>query len=919
MTEVAGRDRELAAGERFAAALEHSFAALVFEGDAGIGKTTVWSEVIREAERRGFRALSCRAAEAEAKVSLTGLADLLGDLPDDAYAFLPPPQRHALDVALLRADPGTAATHLRTLGTAVRSLLASLASERPVLIAVDDVQWLDSPSARVLEFVVRRLSAERIGLLVTRRVGMPAPLAVEELAPGSALSRVGIGPLAPAALRAVLAARLERPLTRPRLLRLHEASAGNPFFALEIARALEAEDAAPPGGPLPVPENVRRLVAGRILRLPPGAREALLAAATLSHPTVELVEHATSAADLAAAEEAGLVRVVDSRVVLAHPLYGSAVYSTAATTRVRRLHRRLAGLVADPEERARHLGLATERPDEAVASTLESGAAHARARGAWDAAAELLERARLLTPADRPVEARRRAVAAAEHHVRAGDRPRGRSLLEEIADEELPGPLRADALRVLAEISLNDENTAEAKRLFAEALRDATPAQSVVMELGLAYVHALDPLDHPAGRVHAYRALEWAEQVQDRDALANALAFCSIFDWMCARGVDWARLERSLSLADRDSDLPLGWQPRTIAALLLLYVGRHAEARTALATVREAAANRGDESDVAFLLIWMSWLETRSGDLSAAVALADESAALATLTGGEAILPWTIAQRAWVHAHAGEVAEARELAREAAARAPGFGNALAPLWVAATLGLVELSLGDPKAAWAACSGLTEVIERHGLGEPVHAFFLPEALEALVGVGELDRAERLVDLLEERGRVLDRTWALATGARCRGLLRAARGDLEGATRAFERALAVHEGLDMPFDRARTLLCAGVVQRRRRRRAGARESFEQALAIFEQVGARLWAERARGELRRTGLRRSPRGELTEAELGVAELAARGLTNREVAAALSISPKTVEAALSRVYAKLGIHSRAELGARMGRGVER
>ena len=325
-----------------------------------------------------------------------------------------------------------------------------------------------------------------------------------------------------------------------------------------------------------------------------------------------------------------------------------------------------------------------------------------------------------------------------------------------------------------------------------------------------------------------------------------------------------------------------------------------------------ARPRRRDESDLAFLLVWLSWLEIRTGDLDAAASIAEEAISLATLTGARSLHTLALAQRAFVHAHRGDVDETRSLCAEVATAVEHRGN-MPPLWIAASLAVLELSLGDPAAAAAACEPLVVALEAHGIAEPVTCFFLPDALEALIARGGLDRAERLIDAFEARGRELDRAWALATGGRCRGLLLSARGDLGGAQAALDRAPAAHERIDMPFELARTLLVAGVIERRTRKRARAKASFERALAIFEGAGAALWAQRARAELDRVGLRRSAGGQLTACERRVAELAAEGLTNREVAAALFISPKTVGANLARVYRKLGITSRAQLGVRM------
>ena len=914
-----GRDAELAIGDRFLESLDERFAVLNFSGETGIGKTTVWREVVRRAEERGFRVLAARPSEAETKLALSAVADLFEPVPAEAFAPLAEPQRRALEVALLRAQPGAAAFGRRTLATAVRSLLAELSAERPLLVALDDVQWLDRSSAAVLEFALRRLAGSRVGWLLARRVPGPARLAPEALVPPESLTHHVLGPLTLPALHDLLTERLGGPLARPVLVRLHETSGGNPLFALEIARALPASAPVEPGAPLPVPDSLRELPAGRIPTLPPSARDALLAASALSHPTTRLVERASSPAGLAAAEESCLIRVDAGRVVFAHPLYASAVYEAASRTRRRNLHRQLAKLVTDPEERARHLAVATVDPDERIARVLEKGAAHARSRGAWDSAAELLEQARDLTPPGRLDDAHRRGIAAAEHHVHAGDRSRARALLEQVLAEPLSPPLRAEALRLLAEVSFNDENLDEAKRLFTEALGCTDDSRlRVAIELGLAYLHS-NLWDFPAGVEHAYRALALAEAIGDGALVAEALARCAMVDFLRARGVDWEKVERSLELEDPDRVAPLQWRPSAIAAVLLLSVGRHSEARERLNAVRTTASERGDESDLAFIVVWLSWLETRSANFTAAAAMAEEALSVATLTGSESMHALALSQRALVCAHRGEAAQTRRDCAEASALVRRFGYVLPNSWIAASLALLELSLGNAEAAWRACQPMTEGLEQRGIGEPVPAFFLPDALEALIALDELDRAETLLDAFERRARELDRAWALATGARCRGLLLAARGDLVGAAAMLDRALGDHERLDMPFELGRTLLGKGVIERRARRRAHARDAFERALEIFERVEAGLWAARARQELGRLAHRRSTGTRLTDAERRVAELAGQGRTNREVAAALFISPKTVEANLTRIYRKLEIGSRAELGARMAERQEK
>jgi DNA-binding CsgD family transcriptional regulator len=666
-----------------------------------------------------------------------------------------------------------------------------------------------------------------------------------------------------------------------------------------------------------VPDDLRKLIARRLRRLPGETREALLVASALSEPTTSLVDEQS----LRAAEEEDLVGVEgDGRITFRHPLYASAVYVAASRPRRRALHLRMARLVTEPEEQARHLALAATGPDDAVARKLEDAAALARSRGAWASAAELLERARSFTPLDRSDDAQRRGVTAAQNHIHAGDRGRARALLEGILAEQLPGSLRANALLLLAEISFNDDNVGETVRLLTQAQKYADePRLAAMVQLGLSWFQPAVG-DFSGGVIHAEQALEHATASGDASLVASALAVGAIFDIFCGRGLDESNVERSLALEDPESIVPMMWRPSAIAACLYLWAGRYPEAHERLSAVRNAAAERGDESDLAFIVLWLAWLETKRGNLAAAADLTEEMANFAALTGSRTMQAFAFGQRALVHAHRGEIAETRRNCAEGAALLERLGNPQIGLWITSATSLLELSLSNHEAVWHACEQITEHFERQGFVEPfTGGFFVGDAPEAPTAVGQLDRAEALLDEYEACGRRLNHVPVLGTGGHCRGLLLAARGDLAGAAVVLDQALVEHERVEMPLERARTLLVKGIVERRLRRRAQARESFEDALAAFEEVGAALWAERAHAELARLGLRRAAPGGLTENERRVAELAAQGLTNREVAAALFLSPKTVEANLARAYRKLGIASRAELGARMSDFVQK
>lgn len=908
---MVGRERELALAERFLGDLRVGAAALAIVGDPGIGKTVLLREIVDRAADRSYTVLSCRPAEAETRLAFVSLGDLLADIAEDIFANLRGVQRWALEGALLRRELDGGLIDPRAISAALVSTLVALSREHPTLVAIDDAQWLDAPSARALEFAARRVGAARIGFLISVRAGaVLLPLGLERAFSDEQLGRVSLGHLSLGALHRLLAARLASPLARPVLLRIERASGGNPFFALEIARALAAAPTLDPGGPLPVPASLRELVADRVAALSRAGQDALLVAAAVAHPTVELVERASSAPGLAAVEEAGVVRVNDDRVSFAHPLYASAVYIAAATGRRRRLHLRLADLVAGLDERAWHLALGADRPSEDVAAQLEEAATHARARGAWDNAAELLERARGLTPPDKVDEGWRRSLLAAECQVHAGDRPRGRTLIEGVLAEDPPAPVRAQALCLLGEISDNEERPDQTKRLFSLALEHTDdPRLKARIENGIALVTS-HHFDFAAAFGHSCRALELAEASADSPLIAEALSSCAMYGFLSGRGVDWAMIERSLELEDPDRLVPLQQRPSTVAAVLAMYVGRR-DAREQLLAVGGTMIERGDESDLGFVLMWQCWLERRSGDLAAAAASADEATRVAQLAGSQTVHAWALAQRAFVHAYRGEVAQTRQACAGVAELIERVGPAQM-LLIAGSLAVLALSLDDPAAAWETCEPLTVALEEHGIGEPVPLEFLPDALEALIMLGQLDRAEALIDTFESRARELDRAWALATAGRSRALLLAARGDLDGAATALKWALGEHQRLEMPFELARTLLVQGQVRRRRREKRLARESLARSLQLFESIGAPLWAQQARSGIERLGVRTAPGG-LSETEQRVAELAAAGMTNKQIAARLFVSPRTVQANLARVYEKLSIGSRAELGARM------
>ncbi len=377
---VVGRGNELSRLDAFMDDVAHGPAVLLLEGESGIGKTTLWKRGVAAAAERGWRVLSTRPAESEAKLSYAGLADLL-EASDDVIQALPDPQRNALEVALLRAGPEEgSSSDARAVSAAVLTALREAAAAGPVLIALDDVQWLDPSTASALGFAVRRLESEPIGLLLARReAGAALPFGLSRAFPEDRIARIRLEPLSVDDLGVLLHARLGASLPRPTLKRLHEMSGGNPFFALEIARAELRGELRPTGAALPVPQTLREdLLRDRLRALPSSNREILLYASACSRPTVELLEAVAGSTDVAGhltkAVDAGIVEIDGDGVSFTHPLYGSAIYAEASREHRHRVHRQLAEVIEDPEERARHLALGTDDPDPEAAAALEVAA-----------------------------------------------------------------------------------------------------------------------------------------------------------------------------------------------------------------------------------------------------------------------------------------------------------------------------------------------------------------------------------------------------------------------------------------------------------------------------------------------------------------------------------------------------------------
>jgi DNA-binding CsgD family transcriptional regulator len=915
-TPLIGREDELDRVEAFLDGVAQGPRALVLSGEAGIGKTALWEAGVDQAEQRDVRVLVGRGTEAEASLSFAGLSELLGDVLEEVQPSLAPPRRRALEVALLLAEPGETSLDPHAVGLAVLDLLRALAEQSPVLVALDDVQWLDHASNGAIQIAFRRIRDEPVSLLATLRLGpeVESPLELER---SPATERLTLGPLSLGAVHDLLQGRLGLDLTRPELTRVQEATAGNPFFALELGRELVRTGTRPaPGQRLRVPESLRELLGGRLARLPGETLDVLLLVAALARPTVELVavtygerERVLEALETAARE--AVIELDDSLVRFAHPLLASICYERAPVWKRRAVHGALAGVVSDVEERARHLALAAAGPDAAVAAELELAAGQAAGRGAPTAAAELYELAAQFT-FDNPAEARRRRLLAARFLRLAGDADRTVSILRKLKEEVPSGVERGD---VLFELALTQQGTTrsliqQCNEALAAVGDDGARASRI---LAVRAGHQLIAADGRAALADARAALARAEAAGDPALVAQVTAYVGQAESYCVE-ITPGLLERGIEIEEQ-LGLELEWNlsPRYVLGRRLARTGDTDRARAVLEQFAAQAHERGDEVSRVLTLWPLAVVEWLAGRWQQARAHANAAYELTVQTQHPHAQNWVARGKALIEADLGLVDDARATALETLSLARAGSVELYSILARAVLGRVELMLGNLELAGDTLRELPEPLVAGAINDPT-LFLWADTIEALVALGELDRAAAYLEHCSASAERLDSPLAWEGVLRCRGLLASAEGDSGAALAAFEHLLAELPDAPWPFERGRTLLCLGMVRRQARQKKAAREALEQALAIFEELGARLWAEKARAELRRISGRAPASEELTETERRVAELAAQGRTNKEIAAELFMGVSTVESHLSHVYRKLDVR-RAELAGRLER----
>lgn len=898
----------------FLAAASQRPTGLVIEGEAGIGKTTVWLAMVEQARADGFRVMSARVGQAESVMAFAALADLLADVDAAVFATLPPLQQLALDRVLLRAGDDGPATDHRVVAAALVAVLQALAEAGPVLVAIDDVHWMDTSSRTAVAFAARRLQG-RFGVLVTERCrpGDGTTTMWLTLNRPDGIHRSAVHPLDSAALHSLISERTGRTFSRPTVLRIAEISGGNPFFAVELARAIGAGHAVADQA---LPPTLAEVVRTRIGSLDARMREFLLSVACLADARVDVLADANGTSrdeviDLVErAEEAGILTMAGNQVRFSHPLLASGVYADAGSPARRAMHRALASAVALPEVRARHLALASATGTEEIFAALDAAADAARARGAPHAAAELVDLA-IGLGGDTAV----RRLKSAENHFLAGNVTRAGELLADIGPGE-PAIVRALVASLLATVLMYQNEHSDAVELLRGAVDDAAGNVAVLIQVLLRLSFALNNIGEPDdARRHGRDAVKLADELGVPAIISAALAWSVYIDFQNGRGLDQRALRRALECYDSAFDVPIIFRAPLVHALTLSWTGKLAQAHAQLTALRVVCAERGAESDMMAIAGFLAMNHIWRGRFADAAAEAADAVERAEQLGGEdvSIIPLTV--RAVVSSFLGQEDDARTDASRVAAATRGRTASHIADWPGMALCFLEESLGRHREALSALD-VSFLAEPDLSTEIAYGWHLPDVIEAMVAVGRLDEADRLIAALERDGAEHDRAWMKAVGTRCRAIALAAAGQVAEAEQIAHRALAEHDRLPMPFERARTQLVLGQLQRRLRQKQLAATTLTEALQTFEQLGTSLWVRRARAELSRTVV--APSDDLTAltpSERRVAEMAASGATNKNIAAAMFISAKTVEHNLTRIYRKLGITSRAELGRRMDR----
>jgi len=915
---IVGRTEERAVLDRFMGDAMAEPRVLLIKGEAGIGKSTLLDDLLETAAQRGVVVLACRSSHSEMDLSYVGLIELLASQADEVIEALPGPQAKVIRMILRREEPDGQFDRL-SLYLAVAAAIRSLAALGSVLIAIDDAQWLDHPSARTLVFLVRRLAGTATRIAIVCRAGEATEWIgdLTRAIHGNRVDEVRLTPMGPRDLSRVLRRVLGWAPAWPRTVRIAELSGGNPLHALELARVVgSVREGVDLDGSLP--DSVVELARSRIAKLAPQVRTALEIAAIPHAPTLDLLRQLDPMAigldaALSNAERRGIVTIDGERVRFSHPILAAAVYSSIPTPRRQRLHRAAATLSAEMEERAQHLARASENPDPEVALALAEAAEVAWRRGAPTAAADLLRLACLRTPDDQAGKLALRRIAYGRILYSAGDAAGATAELQSLVATSPAGVVRARALFHLMYITRMSGLLGTAIDYGLRAATEAAGDPSFQAEV-YALLSRISSNDIERKLDAARKGIEAIERLHKPDpyVLFHAHATLVEAEFYAGLGIHLERLDGLPTPAGtRFPPVRTAVAREDLIGRLLTYDGRVDEGLRVLQGIYDRAVVE-DISLAPVLLGWMAEAEIMAGRFHRAAELTHEAIEQSEHIGNTEGNPWEVGLHGVALALLGRLDQAEAVAARVLTRAeadPVMGPDGAQAHLA--LGIVALSRGEFASAAEYLRQVDRVKRDAGVREPRLCAHAGELIEALVGAGELGEAAEVLARLESEAASSAGQWSLVVAARCGALLHAAHGRLDEALASVRKAQSLAEGLPMPFERGRTLLAAGQIHRRRREKLLARQALTAALEVFDGLPAPVWAERARAELARIPLRRSD-GSLTPTEQTIARLAVEGLTNREIADRAFVSPKTVEVNLTRIYRKLGVRSRAALASR-------
>jgi len=875
---------------------------LVVTGEPGVGKSALLDDALSGQDE--MRVLRATGLEAERHLPFAGLLQLLRPALD-GLDELPPPQAAALSAALAVSEPGGGSGDRFAIGAAVLSLWCRYAEEGPVAVVIDDLHALDLPSAEAIVFAARRLAADPVAVLAAAR----SPEADRLVAGLPVLRLAGLDDDAATALVARAAGGA---MARQRLEPLLRLAGGNPLALLELAGDdLDALAIDPAELPVRVPEAVTAAFARRLDRLDEGCRTALLVAAVAAGDLPVIAQAcAALGADadaLARAEDDGLVSVRAGRVSYRHPLLRAAAYSHAPARDRRAAHRAVADALpeADADRRAWHLAESVWQPDAAVSDLLAQAADRAAARTAYSVASGAYERSARLCP---DLGGRTdRLLAAAETAWSAGLTERTLGLLDSHARE---GPAEEGQVRALAlrgAVAARTGRLQDARELLLAAAGLATnPDEETVILADAVNVNFYLAGASVASRL-ADRLAELAPSVRGARARALGLIATGMARILAGQTGGADDLRAAVPLLESTPELYRDPHRLSFVMQVPLFL-RDATRARGLRELVDAVRGLAGVGALPAVLSLVARDQSTTSAWAEAEANYAEAIRLAEETGQTTDRLMSVAGLCWLESRQGREDGCRAHADEVLSAPTTTHLHMAEAWVRYARGDLELSLGDPARAVAELRELEALLDVHELAD-VDLRPGPELVDALIRVGKQEEAESAAAAYLRAAQAKGQPWALARAARAEGLV--AHGP---ADRAFAAAIEAHAATVDRFETARTMLAYGARLRREARRVDARVQLRSALDDFEDLGAARWAELTASELNATGetVRRrdaDPLTALTPQELQVCLLLVEGRTTREAAAALFLSPKTVEYHLRKVYTKLGIRSRREL----------